>query len=569
MKKLYSAMLFAIATTGLMAQTPIWSDDFSDPSTWTMGNLDGTTGSWVIGSTAPSGDFPIDPIASTTASNGFALYDSDLLCDEDNAYIQNATPIDLSGHPYVMLQFQEYYRNFQGETFVDVSNNGTDWTSTQINSALATNVATTNPLLISMPITATAGGQATVYIRFRYVGNCDYSWMVDDAVILPQPDNDLTVVGTATTAWDNITTVTYDSLPYTIYPISELRPLGLNMTLTNNGAAVASDVTTTITSTDGYSDTHNSGTLAQGDTITYYAPAYTPSPTVGSYTINYSAGSDSTDATPTDNTGTQTVQVSNFIYARDGGIVEGGYNDTDEGTAFKIGNIFHTIADETLYGIDVAFTSTSAVGVELNAQLLDPNESDFPPLYQTAYHTLTTGDLSTSGTTRFVSFIFDNPVQLTAGTDYLPVVQHFGGANVIVAAGGLSPDQTSFLQRSSIPAPDNWFYVTLAPIVRMNFDSHIGITENDINNGVGLGQNYPNPANNGSTRIDVSLQQSAHVNMVLRDISGKLVQTLEDRTMAPGLHHVDVNTANLGAGVYFYTLTTNNMTSTKRMTVVR
>jgi hypothetical protein len=39
--------------------------------------------------------------------------------------------------------------------------------------------------------------------------------------------------------------------------------------------------------------------------------------------------------------------------------------------------------------------------------------------------------------------------------------------------------------------------------------------------------------------------------------------------MAPGLHHVDVNTANLGAGVYFYTLTTNNMTSTKRMTVVR
>jgi len=565
MKKLYTAVLFTIATTGLMAQAPIWSNDFSDASTWTMGNLNSTTGSWVIGTTAPSGDFPIAAIASTTAANGFALYDSDLLCGSDNAYIQNTTPIDLTGHPYVLLQFQEYYRNYSGETFVDVSNNGTDWTTTQVNSTLASNASTANPTTMSVSITATAGGQSTVYIRFRYVGNCDYSWMVDDAVIVPQPNNDLTVVGSSTTAFDNITTITYDSLPYTIYPVSELRPLGLNMTVTNSGAAIASNVTTTITTSDGYSDTHNSGTIDQEDTVLYYAPAYTPTAAVGSYAINYSVASDSTDANPADNQVSDTVKVSSFIYARDKGILDGGYNDTDQGAAFKIGNVFHTIADETLYGIDVAFPTTSAVGMELNAQLLDPNDATFPPLAETSYRMIYSSDLCPTGGHKFVSFIFDTPVQLTAGSDYMVAVQHFGGANVLVGTSGISPEQTSFIYQQS---SDTWFYVTSTPMVRMNFSMSIGIAENDMNNGIGLGQNYPNPADNGGTRIDVSLAHSTQVNMVLRDVSGKLVQTLENSTMAPGVHHVDVNTANLGEGVYFYTLTTSNMVSTKRMTVV-
>jgi hypothetical protein len=204
--------------------------------------------------------------------------------------------------------------------------------------------------------------------------------------------------------------------------------------------------------------------------------------------------------------------------------------------------------------------------LELNAQLLDPNTANFDPLAETGYRTIFPSDLSTNTTAKFVSFIFDTPVQLTAGSDYLVVVQHFGGADVLIGTSGISPAQTSFIYQQS---SDTWFYVTSTPMVRMNYNINIGISEHDIQNGVGLGQNYPNPANNGSTTIDVSLAHSAQVNMVLRDISGKLVQTLEDRTMAPGLHHVDVNTANLGAGVYFYTLTTNNMTSTKRMTVVR
>ena len=57
---------------------PIWSDDFSSPSKWVISKDPSTTDNWIIGTTPPL--HTLDRIKSTTASNGFALFDSDKLC---------------------------------------------------------------------------------------------------------------------------------------------------------------------------------------------------------------------------------------------------------------------------------------------------------------------------------------------------------------------------------------------------------------------------------------------------------------------------------------------------------
>jgi hypothetical protein len=95
----------------------------------------------------------------------------------------------------------------------------------------------------------------------------------------------------------------------------------------------------------------------------------------------------------------------------------------------------------------------------------------------------------------------------------------------------------------------------------------VGIAENDVRNGVGLGQSFPNPAK-GNAFIDYSLVNGGMVTMELHDVSGKLVRTLVNGNMAPGVHRVQVDTNDLQEGVYFYTLVSNGTRATKRMTVV-
>ena len=56
----------------------LWSDDFSDANTWTLGHAASCDLDWEIGQNLMnSGEYAIDPIESTTATNGYAMIDSD------------------------------------------------------------------------------------------------------------------------------------------------------------------------------------------------------------------------------------------------------------------------------------------------------------------------------------------------------------------------------------------------------------------------------------------------------------------------------------------------------------
>ena len=89
-----------------------------------------------------------------------------------------------------------------------------------------------------------------------------------------------------------------------------------------------------------------------------------------------------------------------------------------------------------------------------------------------------------------------------------------------------------------------------------------------------LEQNYPNPFN-PQTTIAFSLRDRARVKIEVFSVNGELVKTLLDETRAAGAH-LDVrwdgrNNANqpVSSGIYFYKLTTNNFSSTKKMVFLK
>jgi hypothetical protein len=83
-----------------------------------------------------------------------------------------------------------------------------------------------------------------------------------------------------------------------------------------------------------------------------------------------------------------------------------------------------------------------------------------------------------------------------------------------------------------------------------------------------LSQNYPNPFN-PVTKIDFSLPMNSKVNIVVYDITGKVISTLVNDTKSAGFHTVEFNASNLSSGVYFYMMTADNFKDIKKLTVIK
>jgi len=182
----------------LRSTTPFWTDDFSDANTWDISNGSGNTDNWVIGTEGPAGTYKIDPIASTTHDNGFALFDSDKMCSgKQDGYLTTKNPIDCSTHANVVLSFESYYRRYKDTIYVEVSTDATNWTQFELHGDYQANdTDPTNPMQESFLISSVADGQSTVYIRFRFkslTDGCGYSWQVDDIQLSELPSTELSV----------------------------------------------------------------------------------------------------------------------------------------------------------------------------------------------------------------------------------------------------------------------------------------------------------------------------------------------------------------------------------------
>jgi hypothetical protein len=83
-----------------------------------------------------------------------------------------------------------------------------------------------------------------------------------------------------------------------------------------------------------------------------------------------------------------------------------------------------------------------------------------------------------------------------------------------------------------------------------------------------LSQNYPNPFN-AATTIEFQLAHQGLVRLEVFNIGGQKAATLLDGEFAAGLHRITWDASEMTSGVYFYRLSSPEITATRRMTLIK
>ena len=581
----------------------VFSEDFANGlagnnglGAWTIDGADSQW--WVYSTTGPNGAYSnnTEIIASTSVDNGFMIFQA----DSGNAdwsvdppvIVATPTPwdaglvspvMDLTATPFVRVEFQQALRFCCQDSphFLQVkTDGGNDW-STAATYPVVTAPVNEDPgtLTTSVNISAAINGNAgSVRIRFYHSsesGSSHYHWQIDDVKIIELYDLDLAMESAGTSNWDPATAFSYDSLNYTVYPYSQLRPMPLNALVVNNGSQAQTGMTVnfSVDQQGGGSilDQNQTFDLPGGlSELVYVNPDFTPPATEGTYDVSISATSALGDTTVGNDSGEDEFKVDPFVYSRDGGTVAGYETSTGDGE-YELCNGFHVANEANLYAVDVCLRSggnPSPVGVPIVGVLKDGSDVEIE-IVQTIEHTIASTELNGTNGTKVISLIFAEPQFLEAGLDYFVCIKHFGGSEVRTGLNGSSEPQSSFIYYEQDPdVGPEWFFTTDMPMVRMNFNPSVGISESDRQNGIGMGQNIPNPAN-GVTTIPYDLQEAANLTFEVHDLSGKLVATQAVGKRGAGSHRLLFDTTNLGEGVYVYSLVADGTRLTKRMTVIR
>jgi hypothetical protein len=268
--------------------------------------------------------------------------------------------------------------------------------------------------------------------------------------------------------------------------------------------------------------------------------------TIAGGTATYSVGTvtnntEITDELPMNNTiADLNFAVTNFTYARDNNAFAG---STSNGTnGFEVGNLYDIWNDQTLNGLTIRLAggaNGTTVGTEIFVRIyeIDPNTGDFVFLEESAPFIVAANNTNTLLTIPFLS-----PVNLNANTTYLAVVGSFDGT-LRVSNGGSTEPQTSFF----LDLSDNtWYYTTSIPVVRMNFDPTVSLTENNVQVAYTLA---PNPTN-GSSTLTIDAKTSGEAIVTITDMSGKQA-SVANASLFVGENSINLSTENLTSGVYF------------------
>lgn len=442
----------------------IWSDDFSNPGNWVAGAITGyDSDTWVIGTEAPAGSARIDPIESTTAANGFALFDSDSYCGgNQNATLTLNSGIDLSLYVGAVLQVEQYTARWRGDYFVDVSiDGGATWTEFEVNSDLAvtseTNTGTMpNPSVLTVDISNLVAGQEDVRFRFRYFstttdhtdqGGCDYAWMVDDVAIVTLPEHEIIMnyaFASMTAEGDEYGRIPASQLPGTIsvgagiFNFGMSDQLNVNLHVTFEDAA-GNDV-------PGFSTVIPVGTILSRDTAEVSTDITVPTGLpIGVYTGRFTLTGDQIDldTDPGDNELSRVFAVTTDVYSLDGlGVHPTGTESTQTFGSFVFeGNsevylmtMYSITSQTTATGIQVELVGAPYTVPGAAAEIEAFIYSDIDQIQNggvieggpVAYafdqttsgtHTITAADV----TARLVYLAFTDPISLAPGSYYAAV----------------------------------------------------------------------------------------------------------------------------------------------------
>ena len=83
-----------------------------------------------------------------------------------------------------------------------------------------------------------------------------------------------------------------------------------------------------------------------------------------------------------------------------------------------------------------------------------------------------------------------------------------------------------------------------------------------------LKQNYPNPFN-PITKISYGIDKASDVKLSLYDVRGGFVENLINKRVGAGNHDFMLDASHLSSGVYFYTMTVDNVSQTRKLILMK
>jgi hypothetical protein len=265
--------------------------------------------------------------------------------------------------------------------------------------------------------------------------------------------------------------------------------------------------------------------------------------------------------------GSAQIEISNDIYARDLGSAQA---FVGPGTAYEYGNLFDIYANDDFGAIDVAVNFAAADEgsliqgklyefTGLDAATGEPMLTDLG--VSTIEYAVTAADNNAAGDANIIHLSFTEPISLEAGKVYMATMISDGAIRTPVS--GNNDWVVSWLNDGT------WGATGGIPMIRLNSDESlvvdINVAEN-MNNGLSLAQNVPNPAVDFTT-VNYSIANNESVSVIVRDITGRVVMNINEGVKPTGNHSVRLNVENLGAGIYTYTVVAGSSVMTKEMMV--
>lgn len=539
-----------------------YEDDFSVPGNWTAATNSSPALNWTLDNVGVS---YADPFASTTAANGFAWYDADPAGDGSSAdaTLTYNTVMDFTAFPFVAVEFESFYQEYQTQAFIEVSNDdfNTNITQYELHTNITDNGATANAELTTVNISSAYGGQSNVKVRFHYVGGWGWFWQVDDFKIVEAYQNELEMT------WSHFSSGT-EAIEYYAIPTSQVTEITFGGTIRSNGVTtqtgtymdVEVDAGGTFAAVSGQSVDLSEG---QVDTFSVETPnGWTPAAD-GSYDLTITAVTDNhTEELAINNTDAfEPIVVGGTTYARDNGVMTGGFAGfvSTVGEPLQPGNIMEFFGSATLGRVEIQLTnSQDSDGQLMFASVYRWNGvDDFVYETQSGDYTVTGSDIGTA-----VTLDLNQNVTVAAGDILLICAGHYGGQDPVSFAIAQPTIGGSVLAQSNgglIQGAD-----PSAMMVRAILEpTQVGIEEQLAVTGMSV---YPSPAN-ANANLVYNLTNESAVALTVTDLSGKVIMTENYGSQVAGAYNVNFNTSELADGVYFYSLNVNGEKTTKRFVV--
>ena len=574
----------------------IWESDFTDPTLWTLDNSGQNGGAfgWSIDA-AVDGWWSTNGISSTSGGNYAELSNGD--AQQGNQMLNvtytmtTALPIDIGaaiGSPNAMLSFEEFGARFNDLQEVQISLDGTTFTTIADNlnySVLSQSggAAYDNPTAREITLAPyIQANTSSVWVRFSWTTNYPnsstnpnvwiaYGWYIDDVKVYESPANSISMTEEVMGGWwVNYLNTGGLGQDYTFNPIVQAtaNPYAFESVIANEGsveqqvimyAEVFDNIGNTIFSTN--SAAMNLPAIQQ-DTFVCTS-SFTPA-NLGLHSVVMWSAADSLDQglvyTYSD-TATKMTMVTDYIYGKDNNSADGSWRIGRSDGALEVSSTYDIFADADLYSVEANISDWSIPGALVYAVLYEEDMTGGDPILldQTDDYTIQPSDRG-----NWITLSFSSEYTLTAGTtfrialgSYLNPLDTVGintsGVGNYSSQGMYDKDG---IYSDPVGTP-NWYTISDIPMLRMNFDPGSLNAVSDVKQTIFTA--YPNP-NNGI--FTIKLGEVANYDLIVNNVLGQTVFSTSTKGM-----NTSIDLSSFDKGIYTVELKDENAIYTEKIIV--